>query len=301
MFKPFTRITCAVVMSAGIGGTASAHMYTQFPAWWRGGLPKATQWEAVYQDGAWGPVYMNIGHACGHTEVMASSPRTTQVAVVVPGNNWASQVIDYPLLDGSYEFPPLDKPYRVIGPASPDASGYDWGISTAQAEGIPALNRTYQFYAEASPVYDKAPRATVWVGDQGIGGYSIGQVVLWVQLPEIPKKSCVTDVQYFFAAAQFCPKSNLEGALPAQAWLLGTTSTWSDQYVGGAPYQWAPYLRMTRDLKAKPLPKSCGGKGQVVSVYASSDDIDAYLRPVVESKSGDARQISLEQWVRQNQ
>ncbi|MDD5036297.1 MAG: hypothetical protein PHE55_16235 [Methylococcaceae bacterium] len=271
-------------------------MYTQFPAYERGGAPEASQYEAIYQDGAWAHIYMSMGHACGETKVMSTSPRTTQVAIVIPGNNSSAQEIDYPLLDGNYSFPKLDPAYKVLGPASPDVQGNDWGISVAQSEGIAALSRTYTFYAEKVPVYEKAPRAAVWVGD-GVPSYNEAQIVFWAQLPEIPATSCVTDVQYFFAAAQFCPKSKIPGALPVQAWLLGATNNWPVEHLGGAPDQWAPYLRMRRDIKAKPLPDSCGGKGQIVSVYPSKEEIDTYLKPVSESKNGNAHQISVQEWI----
>lgn len=299
MLRLVRRPAFALLIAGSFASPLQAHMYTQFPAYERGGSPEKNQYESIYQDGAWAHVYMSIGHACGHTGTLGPSPKTTQVAVVIPGNNSEAQVIDYPLLDGNYSFPPLDPPYKVVGPASPDAQGYDWGISIGQSEAIPALARTYTFYGEKVPTYNKAPRAAVWVGE-GIPSYNEAQVALWVQLPEIPKDSCVTDVQYFFAAAQFCAKSKVKGALPAQAWLLGATANWPIEYLGGAPDQWTPYLRMTRDVKTKPLPQGCNGTGQIISVYPSAEQIDAYLKPVTEDKNGNARQISVQEWINKN-
>jgi hypothetical protein len=299
MFKSFRRSALTAIVIGSFADPLHAHMYTQFPAYERGGAPEQNQYEAIYHDGAWAHVFMSIGHACGHTGVQGPNPRTMQVAVVIPGNNTEAQVIDYPLLNGDYSFSSLKTQYKVIGPASPDAQGYDWGISVAQSEAIPALTRTYTFYAEKSPVYEKAPRAAVWAGE-GVPNYNEAQIALWLQLPEIPQESCVTDVQYFFAAAQFCAKSKIKGALPGQAWLLGATTNWSEEYLGGAPDQWSPYIRMKRDVKAKPLPLSCGGKGQVISVYPSSTDIDSYLKPVSENKDGSARQMSVQEWFNKN-
>jgi hypothetical protein len=281
---------------------SNAHMYTQFPAYVRGGLPNLSDWEAIYQDqpgGTWGPVYVNVGHPCGENIDMGSTkPLTSQITTIIPGNNADAQVIEYPLLDGNYSFPPLSQPLRVIGPASKDADGNDWGISTVQAEGIAALPRTYQYWDGAAD-YSIAPRAITWVGD-GIPRNGVGQVVFWVQLPEIPATSCVTDIQYFFPSAQFCPRTSVKGALPRQAWLLAETSSWPAATLGGAPDQWAPYIRVKRDLTSKPLPASCGTTGKALSVYPSNVSIDKFLKPVKEATKFNARQMSVKDWDKLN-
>jgi hypothetical protein len=185
---------------------------------------------------------------------------------------------------------------KVVGPASPDANGHDWGISTAQPEGIASLSKTFMFFAEANPVYEKAARALTWVGE-GVPSHSVGQPLFWVQLPEIPAQSCVTDVQYFFPAAQFCPASTVPGALPAQAWLLEGTQSWTAEYLGDEEIQWAPYLRMRRDQSVKPLPGRCHGKGKVISVYPAKWNVEKYLKPVRLTGKFNAQQIPLSNWI----
>lgn len=296
------------VFSAGFAGQAAAHMYTQFPAYTRGGIPNKSDINAFYQEFSTSSIYINISHACAHTPSKYPDQEdnyltdivSSQVVVVPPVGPNAVIVEN---LKSPYDFLKLSQ-YKELGPAGKWALIHE-NYSETKPFANPALPHLYTFYAEDQPAYFTPASAMVWTGE-GVPDKTVADISFEMTTPPIPATSCVQEVDYFFAAAQFCPKTT--GKSPynkdnifAMAWLLSTTNEWTEELLGGAPDQWSPYIRIMRDLKANPLPKKCGGVGTVVSVYPGKEDIDQYLRPVVVNKQGEARQIPVQQWIRKNQ
>jgi hypothetical protein len=124
-----------------------------------------------------------------------------------------------------------------------------------------------------------------------------GDLKATVYFPDIPPESCVTEVQYFFPAAQFCANGKSKNE-KAMGWLFGPTEQWPKELLGETEVQWAPAALQSRNLKKKPLPDKCGGKGQTIGVYPSKADIDKYLRPVYVDQADDATPQSVNWWIK---
>ncbi len=289
-----TRLA-AMLIAAGFAGQVAAHMYTNFPTYDRGGLYEKSKAKEFpyYKDGAFGPIRFNVQHACDPEPYFDFSNVTTkQVAIVIPTGKDV-QLVDT-VLKAAWEFPPFDPAYKELGPASPDADGNDWGIQFLKPQPNPALPKAYAILGETSKG-ETIPRAVVWVGDHPDTNDT--DLVATIYFPEIPEKSCVQEVQYFFPSAQFCGNFTPVNAKPMEGWLLGTTAKWSKSMLGETEVQWAPIALVNRDLKAKPLPASCNGKGKKIGVYPSKADIDKYLRPVSVDKKGVATQQPPNWWI----
>lgn len=273
--------------------SVQAHMYTQFPTYDRGGLyeeSKKSEWP-YYQDGAFGPVRFNVQHGCSHDEG-AGRVSTRQLTVVIPTGATVKRVNT--MLPGPWEFPNFDPPYQELGPASPDASGYDWAVKFVKPHTQASLNRVY-------PITDSTgaeqPRALVWVGNHP--NDNDADIMATMYFPEIPAESCIKEAQYFFPAAQFCTTPGKPNTVTG--WLLGTTDHWSKENLGETQVQWAPTVSILRDLNTKPLPSNCGS-GEIIGIYPSRKDIDKFLKPVSINKNGDAKQRSVDSWLkRQNE
>ncbi len=270
---------------------AQAHMYTQFPTYDRGGLyeeSKKSEWP-YYQDGAFGPVRFNVQHACSHEEGAPVS--TKQVTVVIPTGTTVKKVST--TLPGPWEFPNFEPAYQELGPASPDASGYDWAIKFVKPYTQASLNRVYPIVDSSG---SETPRALVWVGDHPNNNDADLMATMW--FPEIPAESCVKEAQYFFPSAQFCSTHRQPNTVTG--WLLGTTDQWAKENLGESQVQWSLTVSMLRDLKTKPLPSSCGG-GEVIGIYPSREDIDKYLRPVfVDKKGQNVKQKGIDWWIKRH-
>lgn len=283
----------AFIVASGFAAQSDAHMYSLFPTYFRGGIPNKDQFEAYYQEWVDAYIYFNMAHACAHVE-NETDIRSTQTAVVLPT---APNAVLVRNLDGPYDFKKLNS-FRELGSANA------WALKAeVKPMGVSGLDHYYKFYSEPNPTYFTPANAIVWVGD-GVPDSGMANFGAMIGLPRIPKSSCVKEVDYFFATAQFCPKAtgtNPENALNtfAMSWLLGATKNWPEELQGGAPWQWAPYVRMLRDLKTKPLDPGCGA-GEVVSVYPGQADIDRFLKPVEVDAQGVARQIPVQQWIRRN-
>lgn len=264
-------------------------MYTQFPTYDRGGLyekSKESEWP-YYQDGAFGPVRFNIQHACSHNE--GDPVSTKQLTIVLPAGATVKRVNT--TLPGPWEFPPFEPAYQELGPASPDAKGYDWALQFVKPYAQASLNRVYPIMGPTGDV----PRALVWVGDHP--NNNDADVMATMFFPEIPAESCVKEVQYFFPAAQFCSTRGKPNTVTG--WLLGETDQWPKSLLGETQVQWAQTVSILRDLEKKPLPSSCGA-GDVIGIYPSKEDIDQYLKPVSVKKNGDVKQKSVDSWIKQN-
>ncbi|MFO1417834.1 MAG: hypothetical protein U1E83_04125 [Methylotetracoccus sp.] len=292
-----TRSQVAVALAAaGFAGQAAAHIFTNFPTYDRGGLyekSRDAEWP-YYQDGAFGPIRFNAQHACDPNPYDPYEPNvvTNQVVVVYPtGKN--TQIIDT-TVPKPWNFPPMDPGYKELGPASPDANGFDWAVQFVKPMPHAAYPTAYTFLTDANNG-DKIPQAVAWVGKQHM--YDDTDLTTTIYFADIPKKSCVTEVQYYFATAQFCSGIKPGNAMPVTGWLLGPTENWPKERLGETTVQWAPIAVVERDLKKKPLPQSCGGKGQTISVYPSKADIDKYLRPVEVDDNDIAKQRTVQWWI----
>ncbi|MCG7756420.1 MAG: hypothetical protein LZF63_07150 [Nitrosomonas sp.] len=277
----------SILLTTGV----QAHMYTQFPAYDRGGLyeeSKKSEWP-YYQDGAFGPVRFNIQHACSHAEGAPVS--TKQVTIVIPTGTTVKKVNT--TLPGPWEFPNFDPAYQELGPASPDANGYDWAIKFVKPYTQASLNRVYPIVDSSG---SETPRALVWVGDHPNSNDADLMATMW--FPEIPAESCVKEAQYFFPSAQFCSTPRQPNTVTG--WLLGITDQWVKENLGESQVQWALTVSMLRDLKTKPLPSSCGN-GEVIGIYPSREDIDQYLRPVfVDKKGQNVKQKGIDWWIKRH-
>ncbi len=282
-------ITLALLMS-----NAQSHLFTNFPVYDRGGLYKKSKeadWP-YYQDGAFGPVRFNVQHACGHTE--GAMVTTKQVAVVIPTSPTVRRIDT--TLTNPWDFPNFEPTYQELGPASPDANGYDWAIQWLKPHSHASFNNVYPIMGKTSTGED-IPRALVWVGDHPDNNDA--DLLVTMSFPEIPAASCVKEVQFFFPSAQFC--STVGQTNSVSGWLLGTTSEWSKEMLGESLVQWSLAISMLRDLKTKPLPSNCGN-GETIGIYPSREDIDQYLKPVsVDKKGRKVHQKNVDWWLKQRE
>lgn len=281
-------------VSALLMTNAQSHMFTNFPVYDRGGLyeqSKEAEWP-YYKDGAFGPVRFNVQHACGHTE--GSVVSTKQVAVVIPTSTTVKRINT--TLSGPWNFPNFEPAYQELGPASPDANGYDWAVQFVKPHAHAAFGKVYPIMGKTSTGED-IPRAMIWVGDHPDSNDA--DLLSTMFFPEIPAASCVKEVQYFFPSAQFC--STVGQPNSVSGWLLGTTGEWSKENLGESTVQWSLAVSMLRDLKTKPLPSNCGN-GETIGIYPSREDIDQYLRPVsIDRKGHKIQQRSVDWWLKQRQ
>lgn len=292
----------AALAAAGFAGQAAAHMYTNFPTYDRGGLyekSRDAEWP-YYQDGAFGPIRFNAQHACDPEPYDAYEPNvvTNQVVVVFPtGKN--TQIVDT-TVPRPWSFPPMDPGYKELGPASPDADGRDWAVQWLKPVPAAAYPTAYTFLTDVTNG-DRIPQAVAWVGKQHMFEDTDLQTTIYFAdfSTKTLKSSCVAEVQYYFAAAQFCSGIKPGNAKPVEGWLLGPTDTWTKERLGETFVQWAPIAVVERDLKKHPLPKNCGGKGHSISVYPSKADIEKYLRPVEVDENGIAKQRTVQWWINQ--
>jgi hypothetical protein len=295
LMKKLTKLKIAAcAASILLISSSQAHMYTQFPVYDRGGLyekSKESDWP-YYQDGAFGPVRFNVQHACSHEEG-TGRVSTRQLTVVIPTGATVKRVDTK--LPGPWEFPNFDPAYQELGPASPDANGYDWAISFVKPFAQAALNRVYPIMGKTS-TGENIPRALVWVGDHP--NDNDADIMATMFFPEIPAESCVKEVQYFFPAAQFCSTPRQPNTVTG--WLLGTTENWTKERLGETQVQWAPTVSMLRDLNKKPLPSSCGS-GETIGIYPSREDIDQFLRPIsVDKKGHHFNQKNVDWWIKRH-
>jgi len=239
---------------------------------------------------------MEVGHACLHGVVPWADVTTYQVVVGIP-NGKNLKIVDTDI----WNWDPFYPEYKELGPASPDAKGHDWAIPWVKPINSASFKTVHPFYDKITQVnlwgealIDQAPRSVAWASGK-IQQVNIDDVRMIVQLPEIPKESCVEKVNYVFPAVQYCGRSSEPNAMPIMGWLLGTTGKFHIKKIGETEAQWAPSLQMARNLEDKPLPRSCGA-GKTITVYPDKADIDTYLMPVEVDKDGTVTRKSLAWW-----
>lgn len=119
----------------------------------------------------------------------------------------------------------------------------------------------------------------------------VGYATVSASLPKFLPDTCYDTIRVEIPVVQYCAldpkhemdhewrrdrvkKKNLDSAY---AWIKEPTAMFPTETVVAAGY--SAYLNIVRNLTTNPLPASCGGVGQAVTVYPTAADIDMYLPP----------------------
>ncbi|MFO1419258.1 MAG: hypothetical protein U1E83_11420 [Methylotetracoccus sp.] len=152
--------TLMALLDAGLSGESVAHMVihpgSEGQIATKSGIP-------TYEDGAYGSISIEVGHACIHGVVPWADVTTEQVIVGIP-NGKNLKIVNTELFTNSGT--PFEPPYKELGPASPDASGDDWAIPWLKPNNSTSFKVAHPFYDQITPVnlwgeavIDQAPRS----------------------------------------------------------------------------------------------------------------------------------------------
>ena len=191
--------------------------------------------------------YLVITHGCGENPVMGASvvfPDGLDSTIAVTGNNHTGLLTDFVT---------------------------NWGHSIL-------VYQDRSVFSEQDVKRDsKSNVVGFWAGGgRTIAPHLHGRIAFVSSAVSINPESCAQTIRFAVAAADICKITTLDNINTDNSVSLWVPAVGSkfDGTPGGHAFDFPVFFTITRDLTANPLPESCGGVGQQISVRPSAAQVD---------------------------
>ncbi|MGV8712262.1 MAG: hypothetical protein ACWA6R_06915 [Nitrosomonas sp.] len=113
-------------------------------------------------------------------------------------------------------------------------------------------------------------------GGRTVASHLYGRIAFVSSAVRINPESCAQTIRFAVAAADICKITtvdNINADNSVSLWVPAVGSKY-DGTPGGHAFDFPVFFTISRDLTANPLPESCGGVGQQISVRPSAAQVD---------------------------